>query len=87
MVTDAERALTVWLIRVRLWKPFISMRIAQINACFGTQWIFNWMRRRQIVDSLKHAPCCPANHYHKMRLVFQRCTCGAVAIEARADSE
>lgn len=28
-------------------------------------------------DELHHAPACPANHYHHMRLPIGGCTCGA----------
>ncbi len=28
-------------------------------------------------DSAHHAPACPANHFHQMRLPTGRCTCGA----------
>jgi len=29
------------------------------------------------LDGLHHAPACPANHFHQMRLPTGRCTCGA----------
>ncbi len=29
------------------------------------------------LDDLHHAPKCPANHFHQMRLPTGRCTCGA----------
>lgn len=31
------------------------------------------------LDDLHHAPACPANHFHQMRLPSGRCTCGTVA--------
>lgn len=89
MVTDFERRIILALIRVKVWKIFISMRLPTIKTRWGTRWVLKWMVRRQIVDSLHHAPCCPANHYCRMRLVFRPCNCGAAfdagqANEARA---
>lgn len=81
MVTDTERQLVNILIWLKLWRTFSQMRIVQIHPKFGTRWIYNWLRGRQIIDNLKHAPCCPANNYHGMRLVFQRCNCGAQAMK------
>lgn len=30
-----------------------------------------------VFDDLHHAPMCPANHWHKMRMPTRLCTCGA----------
>lgn len=41
------------------------------------EWLFNWRLNTQKVDNLHHAPGCEANHFHRMRLVFKKCSCGA----------
>ena len=77
MVTPLERRLTVIMVHLNLWHFGRSMRIVVINSKRGSGWLLSWMKRRQTVDDFHHAPCCPANHYHRTRLVFQHCTCGA----------
>lgn len=77
MVTDRERRMVKLLVRLRIWHLSMQMRLPAISARCGSQWLLNWLRRRQVVDDFHHAPCCPANHYHRMRLVFGYCTCGA----------
>jgi len=85
MVTDRERRFCYWLARIGVFRVRIGfMRITEIVPRRGSRWILNWLKRRQIVDSLHHAPCCEANHYHKQRLVFLPCTCGAAAAAAAA---
>lgn len=79
MVTDRERRLVQTMVRLRLWRIDMWMRIPSIVPCLGTRWLLQWLKDRQIVDDWHHAPCCPANHYHRARLVFQGCTCGAAA--------
>ncbi len=77
MVTDTERRVIVLLIRSRLWKASHQMRLLTLDPKLGTMWIFRKLIKRQVVDELHHAPCCPANHYHNTRFVFQHCNCGA----------
>lgn len=86
MVTSWERKLIVFMTKTRLWSAVVRMR--NIDICgpvFGTAWLLKWIRKRQIVDDLHHAPACPANHYHKTRLVFRACNCGAVNKEFKTD--
>ena len=81
MVTDRERKIIFWLVRLRIWKMqsdglwgraiFVPM--------FGTRWILKRIKRQQISDGLHHAPACPANNWEMQVLVFQRCTCGAAS--------
>lgn len=78
MITNNERKLVKWMVKLKLWQVVINFRLPDVYPrCRGTRWIFKWLLRRQVVDSLHHAPCCPANHFHKQRLVFGYCTCGA----------
>ena len=77
MVTDKQRKFIVWMVKLGLWKTVVQMRLTDIRACRGTQWILDWLLKRQKVDDYHHAPCCEANHYHNTRLVFQHCNCGA----------
>ena len=78
MVTKWDRRLIKLMIKVRLWGTIVRMRNLDIcEPIFGTAWLLKRMRKRQVVDDLHHAPACPANHYHKTRLVFQLCNCGA----------
>ncbi len=39
--------------------------------------MYERMKAAQTLDLLKHAPCCPANHWCGCRLIFQLCNCGA----------
>lgn len=65
------------MIKLKLWKPFFYFRLIDFQPRRGTYWLYDMIRKKQVVDDLHHAPACPANHYHKQRLVFQPCTCGA----------
>lgn len=82
MVTERQRRLVKRLVRLRAFKVFESMRLPMIRARWGFGWLLKRLKAAQVVDDLHHAPCCPANHYHRMRLVFRPCTCGS-AIEAQ----
>jgi hypothetical protein len=76
MVTEHERQQVLTMIRLGHWQIAESMRLPWIQAKrFGA--LLKLLQRRQKVDALHHAPCCPANHYHRQRLVFRGCTCGA----------
>lgn len=77
MVTDSQRKIVMRLIRLRVFVVRSSMRLPWIGARWGFGWLLDRIKREQIVDDLHHAPCCPANHYHRARLVFHPCTCGA----------
>lgn len=77
MVTREQFNFVQRMIKLRLWSVQTVMRQPDIRACWGTQWILERLKEKQVVDNLHHAPCCGANHYHKTRLVFHRCTCGA----------
>jgi hypothetical protein len=77
MVKKFDRVLAIRLCMWKIWTARTVMRQPDIVACWGTQWLLKLMKYRQEVDELKHAPCCPANHYHRMRLVFHPCSCGA----------
>lgn len=85
MVTDRERQLIKWLVRLHIWK----MRSdglwgrAVFRPMWGTRWLLRWIERRQINDVWHHAPACPANHWCRQVLVFQRCTCGAAFHKVR----
>jgi len=77
MVTKKQRKMIDLFLRIGIWQADINMRLIWLRPRRGFEWTLRWMLKRQKVDDLKHAPCCPANHYHNTRLVFQRCTCGA----------
>ncbi len=77
MVTDKQRRFVKMMIWLKFWKPYFQMRLIDIHARIGTYWLKRYLLKKQAVDNLHHAPCCPANHYHKARFVFQPCTCGA----------
>lgn len=85
MVTPNERAFVRLMIRLRLFELRQSMRLPWVRPRPGAGWVLEWLLRRQAVDDLHHAPCCPANHYHRRRLVFQPCTCGAALHAAGGD--
>lgn len=73
-----DRYLIEMLLRLKLWRLGQQMHLVEVLPCRGTCWLFERMLKRQNVDDLHHAPCCPANHYHRRRLVFQQCSCGAL---------
>ncbi len=77
MVTKNERKFVQVMIWLMLWSTHMQMRIVHVQAKIGTRWLLKRLKERQVVDDLHHAPCCPANHYHKTRLVFAKCNCGA----------
>jgi hypothetical protein len=80
MVTDRQRRFIHTLIRLDAFRVRMFMRLPWIEARWrGSSWVLARIKRWQIVDDLHHAPCCPANHYHRTRLVFHPCTCGAAA--------
>ena len=87
MITESERKFIVFMIRCRIWKIKIQMCLPDVLPRWGTRWILKRIKRRQVVDDLHHAPCCPANHYHKTRLVFRKCSCGAGHIENEDEIE
>lgn len=87
MVTLQERWLILALVRCRVFKLYLSMRLPCVSAMRGFGWLLNWIKRRQSVDDLHHAPCCPANHYHRQRLIFQRCNCGAAAYATKGKAD
>lgn len=84
MLSNTERRLTNFMLRYGLWVAAFEMRIIWIKARTGTAWMLRALLNRQSVDDLGHAPCCPANHYHRTRLVFQSCNCGATKRNANA---
>lgn len=84
MILDRDRPLAAFLVRLRLWRIVQAnsrtewtMRCARLRAGWGTQWLWNWMLKRQTHDGLHHAPCCPGNEWLGAELVIQRCNCGA----------
>lgn len=80
MVTDRERRFVFVLTKLRVFRVRIGLfRTIEVVPRRGFKWIIDWLLKRQTVDSLWHAPCCEANHWHKRRLVFRQCTCGAAA--------
>ena len=81
MITPNERKLIVFLVRIKAFNLSYQMRNTQVGARRGFQWILKWLKSRQVVDQLHHAPYCPANHWHRMRLVLQRCNCGSQRLE------
>lgn len=77
MVTSRQRKLITFLVKKKIWKLERVMWQVEVRSRFGTAWLLKRIKKKQVVDDLHHAPACPANHYHKMRLVFQPCVCGA----------
>ena len=77
MVTYREHWLIFQLVRYGIWGQREHMRTVEVYPKWGTRWLFNWIKKRQVVDDWHHAPCCPANHYCRAKLVFSRCNCGA----------
>lgn len=83
MVTDRQRKLLYWLVKLRVFRIEMGLfRTPNVVARRGFRWLKERLLRIQVVDSLWHAPACPANHFHKRRFVFQPCSCGS-AIEAQ----
>lgn len=78
MVTVGERRLIGWLVRLGVWKADYNLfGTVSIFPRWGTHRFYEWLLRRQRVDDLHHAPCCPANHWCRRQFVFRRCNCGA----------
>jgi hypothetical protein len=78
MIRQEDRKWVTRMLKLRLWMTIFHLGTVWIKPMHGTGWLLERMLRRQTVDNLHHAPCCPANHYHRRRLVFGPCTCGAV---------
>jgi hypothetical protein len=82
VVTDRERRFVTWMLRLGLFDVKRSIfGLWDIYARPGARWILKWLKERQVVDNLHHAPACRANHFHKCRLVFDPCGCGAAAAD------
>lgn len=81
MVTDRQRKLVAMLVRLGLFRIKWGLWQPQVCAVTGMLWLLKRILRAQIVDDLHHAPACPANHFHRTRLVFSHCTCGAATAE------
>jgi len=77
LVTEPQRKFIIFLVKWKIWKAVFNMRLISIRPRWGTRWLLKKIKGCQVVDNLHHAPCCPANHYHRTRLVFKRCSCGA----------
>ncbi len=73
---EHNRLITKFMVERGFWSAQIFMRLTWITPIKAIK-LFNLMLKYQKTDNLKHAPCCPENHYHRTRLIFQRCTCGA----------
>lgn len=81
-VTATDRDIARVLLRLGLWRRKVWMRMVDVEPKPGWRrrvsgWIYDGMLRRQMVDRKRHAPACPANHYHRKRLVLLGCICGA----------
>ncbi len=85
MITKRDRSIASELVELGIWKVVENMRLPDIQPTEETKPLFNAMKKRQKLDDLHHAPCCPANHYHNTRLVLSHCTCGAKLYELKAN--
>lgn len=65
------------MVRLRLWNLEVDNRRIEVRPRWGAKWLLAWMLREHVVDSAHHAPLCPANHWHRTRLVLRGCSCGA----------
>ena len=83
MVTDGQRDFIWGMVRARLFVLKTDMRLTDVHPVFGVGFILKFIKKRQKVDDLHHAPCCPANHFHGTRLVFGSCTCGALKLSQK----
>lgn len=81
MITKRQRKIIVFMLKIGAFREMVSMRLIWIDARPGFKWILSKIKSCQVVDGYHHAPACPANHYHKQRLVFQPCTCGASKLD------
>lgn len=87
MVNDRERQVIMSCVDRGLMDAKVGLfRTLEISAPPETQRLLDRIKSRQKVDELHHAPCCPANHWHRQRLVFQPCNCGA-AMQAKQDQQ
>ena len=78
MVSDRERKVISTMVkRGLLYAEVVLFRTIEITAPPEHQRLLDRIKARQVVDDLHHAPRCPANHWHKARLVFRPCNCGA----------
>lgn len=78
MIRDFDRKVVMLLVRVKLWRAERGLfRTVEIRPSKRTRWLLDLMKRRQVLDTAHHAPCCEANHWHGQRLVFKPCNCGA----------
>lgn len=81
MITTIDRQLLRVLLAFKVVRPKTNLlRTTDFHAAPGFGWVLEGMKARQNVDKLRHAPCCPANHFHRERLVFQPCNCGAALV-------
>lgn len=89
MILNRDRRLVMWLLRLKIWHVEMGFwRVPELVRRRGTGWIYRRMCRRQVRDDRHHAPCCPANHWHYQRLVFQYCNCGHPVVQIpEAESE
>ena len=85
MILESDRVLVRDLVELGIWKIQESMRLPVVIPTSETEPLLRRMLARQSRDNLHHAPCCPANHYHYQRLVFNRCNCGAQAFHDAAN--
>jgi hypothetical protein len=72
---DQIRAIVKVMIWLQIWRFTIVLRNPVIVPKRGTKWLLAYLIRCQNLDESKHAPCCPANHFHHTRLIFHSCTC------------
>lgn len=77
MILARHRALVLRLVESKRWSVQQSMRLPWIVPARCNERLHKLMLAAQKVDDNHHAPCCPANHYHRARLVFRPCSCGA----------
>lgn len=81
-MTRRHRKIAKVLLKLKLWEIGVQMRCHDVRPRAGwrwrlTGWLYDRMRRLQVLDDLHHAPACPANHWRRRRLVLKPCTCGA----------
>lgn len=79
MITNSERKLIVFLVKIKVFNIYTNMRCYNIGYNRGFRWLFKLILNRQEFDNLHHAPACGANHWCKMAIIFQKCSCGAQA--------
>lgn len=70
--------ISLLMIKLGLWaekRELFQLEVNPISKGFFGGKLHKIMLKYQVLDERKHAPMCPANHFHRMRLVFQKCTC------------